>query len=115
MIQRLTYTEYITFLLLYAAYSDLTLSKAEITEIIESMGNEGFGKMKDYILSLNDYEQIQIIETYKKEYLDTPGKVEEALNEICQVLMSEQKFGPVQQFYYNFLQKELRIDDSTLQ
>lgn len=111
MIKTLSYNEYITFLLLYAAYSDLTLSKVEVAEIVNNMGSVELNKMNDFILSLNDYEQIQIIETYKKEYLNSPEKVESALNEICQVLMSEHKFGPVQQFYYNFLMKELKYEE----
>lgn len=107
--KKLTYQEYIAFLLLYAAYSDLSLSRNEIDEILGRIPHKEFHDINHYILSLNDIEQINIIEFHKKQYLDTADKVENALQEICKVLLSDDKFGPVQQFYYNFLQKELAL------
>lgn len=107
MIKILTYEQYIAFLLLFAAYSDQKLSHEEITQILNKITQKEFREMNGYFLSLNNYEQLNVIEHHKKEYLDTPEKINQALTDISGVLSSEKKFGPMQQYYYNFLHKKL--------
>jgi len=105
--KKLSYEEYLAFMLLYAAYADLELKREEVDEILESIEKDVFIETRHYFLSLNDAGRLQAIQWQKDEYLKTEYQLKTALKEIRDVLLSDRSFPPIEQFYYNFLAREL--------
>lgn len=106
--KKLTYVEYLAFLMLFAAYADQNLSKEEILDIIDHIGKAEYVKMKELILSMNDQQRIDLILEHKKEFLVSADKVDQALADIKEVFLSDQIFTQVEKFHYHFLSNFLR-------
>ena len=106
--EKLTYNEYLAFLMLFAAYADQNLSKEEILRILDHIGKAEYVKMKDLIQSMNDQQRIDLILEHKNEFLISTEKVDQVLADIEDVFLSDQKFSQVEKFHYHFLSNFLR-------
>ena len=69
-----TYNEFLAFLLVYAAEMNDRLTKEELAFIKERTKISDIDKIKATIDSVNDIEAIDIIDQYRKIYLDTNEK-----------------------------------------
>lgn len=105
--KKLSYNEYLAFLLIYAAYADQVLVKEEKNKILESSTHNDFVKMKDYFLELNDQQRLDLILENKSIYLPTKEKADQTLLDIKEVFLADHKYPPIEQFYYLFLKKFL--------
>lgn len=106
--KKLSHEEYLAFLLLYAAYADLELNRDEVEHILDCIDKEVFIDTKRYFLSLNDKARLDTLLAQKKQYLATQNMVDITLNEIRNLFICDHKMLPIEQFYYNFLKKELQ-------
>ena len=73
-----TYNEFLAFLLVYAAEMNYTLTKEELAFIKERTQITDIEKIKATVDSVNDIAAIDIIEDYRKKYLDTKEKEAQA-------------------------------------
>jgi len=104
--QELSHEEYLAFLLLYAAYADLELNREETEEILDCIDKDVFRETRRYFLSLNDKARLDVILGLKETYLGTKAQVDAALSGIKELFLCDHGMLPVEQFYYNFLERE---------
>lgn len=104
---KLSYREYLAFLLLYAAYADQSLERDEIRKIQENVQKEEFIRMNQLVKSLNDQQRLDVVLRYKPEYLPGPESLEKVLKDIEAVFTSDRHFQPVEKYYMSFLKKLL--------
>ena len=104
---KLSYHEYLAFLLLFAAYADQELDKKEILNILEYNTKDEYIRMKQLILTMNDQQRIDLILEYKKIFLHTKEQIDSVLQEIEEIFLSDNKYQPIEKFYYSFLNKFL--------
>ena len=102
---KLSYHEYLAFLLLFAAYADQALDKEETLKILEYNTKDEFIRMKQLILTMNDQQRIDLILEYKQIYLHTNEQIDSVLHEIETVFLSDHRYQPIEKFYYSFLNK----------
>lgn len=69
-----TYNEFLAFLLVYAAEMNYSLTKQELDFIKERTQISDIGKIKATVDSVSDVEALDIIEDYRKKYLDSAEK-----------------------------------------
>ncbi len=105
--RKLTYHEFLAFLLIYAAYADQEFVIEEKETILEKIKHDDFLKMKRYYQTLNDKEQLDVILENKSHYLPTKKQIEKSLNDVKEVFLADHKFLPIEQCYYIFLNKFL--------
>lgn len=83
-----TYNEFLAFLLIYGAEMNLTLSQEELNFIKERTGIPDIEKIKSRVDSVGDMEAIEIIDDYRKRYLDTPEKEQKVRKDLEDLLNS---------------------------
>lgn len=106
--KKLSHEEYLAFLLLYAAYADLEISRNEVELILDNIDKEVFVDMRRYFLSLNDKARLDIVLDQKDEYLTTQYQVDVTLEKIKELFKCDSKMLPIEYFYYNFLKRHLQ-------
>ncbi len=104
--QELSREEYLAFLLLYAAYADLELNRIETEEILDCIDKDIFRDTRRYFLSLNDKARLDVILGQKETYLGNKAQVDAALAGIKELFLCDREMLPIEQFYYNFLERE---------
>ncbi len=104
----LSHEEYLAFVLLYAAYADLEISRDEAERILDCIERDVFVKTRRYFLELNDKQRLDVILAQKSQYLGTKYLVDITLAEIKTLFMCDHKLLPIEQFYYSFLKKQLQ-------
>ena len=106
--EKLSHEEYLAFILLYAAYADLEISRDEAERILDCIDRDVFVKTRRYFLELNDKQRLDVILAQKLQYLGTKYLVDITLAEIKNLFMCDHNLLPIEQFYYNFLKKQLQ-------
>jgi hypothetical protein len=81
-----SYNEFLAFLLVYAAGMDCHLSAEELEFIRERTKIEDIGKINTLVQSVNDIAILDIVEDYRKKYLDTPAKEQQAKTDLENLL-----------------------------
>ena len=103
--KKLSYQEYLAFLLLYAAYADQSLDREEILKILDLVKKDDFVRMKELILSMNDQKRIDLALEYRNIYLQNREQIDQALLDIEVVFLADHDFLPIEKFYFSFLNK----------
>jgi len=85
----LNFEQYVTFLLLFAAYADDLFKPEEAIQILDTVDKSTLIEVKKYFLELTMDEQIAIIRQYKHLHFETPQKREFLYKEIRKVLYSD--------------------------
>jgi len=106
--KKLSHEEYLAFLLLYAAYADLEMNREEAQRILSCIDRDVFLCTHRYFLSLSEKDRMETVLAQKKEYLGTQHQVDITLGEIRNLFMCDHKMLSIEQFYYNFLKKQLQ-------
>jgi len=80
------YNEFLAFLLIYAAEMNGSLSKEELEFIKTRTRISDVEKIKAVVDSVNDAEAIEVIEDYRKQYLNTKEKKEQTKSDLENLL-----------------------------
>lgn len=81
-----TYNEFLAFLLVYAAEMNYSLTKQELDFIKERTQINDIEKIKATVGSVSDVDAIDIIEDYRKKYLDSVEKKEQTKSDLENLL-----------------------------
>ncbi len=81
-----SYNEFLAFLLVYAAEMNYPLSKEELAFIKERTQINDIEKIKATVDSVNDVSAIDIIEDYRKKYLHSKEKEDQAKADLQNLL-----------------------------
>ena len=108
--KELNYQEYIAFLLMYCAYTDLNISDEEKEKILEHVDEKSYGEIKKYFLSLSDHERIKVIFHKKSLFLDTEEKLNSAIKEMHDIFLCDNKFLHIEKFCFSFIKKLVLIE-----
>ncbi|MCW5907112.1 MAG: hypothetical protein KIS94_04580 [Chitinophagales bacterium] len=84
-----TYNEFLAFLMLYAAESNMELTNEEVAFIQQRTGIADIERIKSVVDSVPDFEVLDIVEDYRKMYLDTPEKEEKVRQDLEDLLKTQ--------------------------
>lgn len=107
MRHHLTFEQYITFLLLFAAYADDELCREEILRMLETVEKESIVEIRPYFAGLNMVERLEVIKHYKGIYLDTPQKRKLVYNEIVRMMHCDRKMHRQERLLLGIIQNVL--------
>ena len=103
-----SYNEFIAFLLICAAEMNSSLSKEELSFIEKQTGVEDILKIKTVVDSVSDASAIDIIDEYRKKYLATPEKLQQAKNDLENLLNTPGLHSQLQKAAVHILEKFLQ-------
>lgn len=87
-----TYNEFLAFLMLYAAASNMELTNEEIAFIQQRTGIADIERIKNVVDSVPDFEVLDIVEDYRRMYLDTPEKEEKVRQDLEDLLKTQNSY-----------------------
>jgi hypothetical protein len=100
-----TYNEFLAFLLLYGAQLDADLPEDEIEFIRQRTGINAIDKIKAKVDSLTDVEAIEVIDSYRNQYLDTAGKKEKVKADLEALLKTEGNHSQLEKAAVHMVEK----------
>ncbi len=100
-----TYNEFLAFMLVYAGGMDCTLTKEELEFIRELTKIDNIEKIKATVDSVNDIAAIDIIEDYRKKYLNTKEKQSQAKTDLENLLKTPGIHSQVEKASVHILEK----------
>jgi|ERR1043165_2762081 ribosomal protein L12E/L44/L45/RPP1/RPP2 len=100
-----TYNEFLAFLLVYAGSMDNELTKEELAFIQNRTKISQVDKMKATVQGLNDVEVIEVIEGYRKKYLDTAEKEVQAKTDLENLLKTPGEHSQIEKVGVHMLEK----------
>lgn len=68
------FNQFMCFLLMHAAEADLEFSQEECDMITNRIDKQSMQEIREELEANNDYERLQIIQSYKEQYFATPEK-----------------------------------------
>jgi hypothetical protein len=84
-----SYNEFLAFLMIYGAQMNLALSEEELEFVKNKTGISNIEKIKERVARSSDIEALDIIEEYRKIYLDTTEKKEKVRQDLEGLLKSD--------------------------
>jgi hypothetical protein len=100
-----TYSEFLAFLLVYAGSMDAVLTDEELAFIKARTKIDDIGKIKAAVDGLNDMEIIEVIEEYRKKYLDTAEKEIQAKTDLDGLLKTPGEHSQFERVGVHMLEK----------
>jgi hypothetical protein len=102
-----TYAEFKAFLLLYAAYSDLTIKPEEAERLIEKTGYTAYKEVLPVFRAQSDYERLQTILYFKPKYFAGKAEATKIISEIQAMYQLDNEFSQTEQGMLLMLRKIL--------
>lgn len=103
-----TYNEFLAFMLLYAASVDCDLTPEELGFIKSITAISDIDKIKDVICNVSDAEVLDIIETYRPQYMATKEKEQVAITDLEQLLKTPGAHSQLERVGVHMLEKIIR-------
>lgn len=98
------FKDFVTYLMIYAAHSDLVLTDDEKIFITKKVGQHRFDKMATLFESQNDKEVIDFILKMKEIYVDKDG-AKDMLKILKEVFFADDEFSTLEQNVYLSLKR----------
>ena len=99
--------EFRCFLLLQAAMADMEFSEDERQLILDRIGPCALKEVKDEFDSLNDYERLNVIGSYKEKFYHTPEQKAELLVRIEELFEIDGTYTTTEHNLFMMLRKLL--------
>ena len=100
-----SYNEFLAFLLIYAGEMNFPLSKQELEFIQNETKIADINKIKAAVDSLNDISALDVIEDYRKKYLGTPEKEQQAKTDLENLLKTPGLHSQLEKAAVHILEK----------
>lgn len=88
--------ELTTFILFYAASIDMVITEEEEAVIRSHCTGENYDRLKEIFNQCSDHEVLELILSYKDQYLSTPEDKEAMLEEMKKLFTADQQYATVE-------------------
>ncbi len=100
-----TYNEFLAFVLVYAAGVDCDLSDEQLEFIRSRTKVSDIAKITTVVDELNDVAALDVIEDYRKKYLDSPEKEEQARVDLENLLKTPGEHSQIEKVGIHMIEK----------
>ncbi len=97
--------EFITFLLLFTANSDVIINNKEVDFIKTHLVHHNFKKIYDLFEKCSDTECIQLMSKNIRKYFKTNEEKDVLMTEVVTLLKLDNKFSVIEQHFVNELRR----------
>ncbi|MBD81212.1 MAG: hypothetical protein CL840_20000 [Crocinitomicaceae bacterium] len=102
-----SYEDFLSFILVYAAYADTEVRQEEIEAIEERVDHAHFLNAKRVIEKLNDSERIDLILSFREKYFPTPEEHQKLFDDMKSIFLADGKFNQLEQIVLMYLRRIL--------
>ncbi len=100
-----SYNEFLAFLMVYGAQLDTSLPQEELEFIKTRTGIRDIETIKNQVASVSDIEALDIIESYRKKYLNTKEKSDKAREDLEGLLKTESRYAQLEKAVIHLLER----------
>lgn len=100
-----SYSEFLTFVMIYASYVDMEFSDEEMSNIKSQVDQAVFDKMHAEFDKRNDFEALQAILAYKELYFPNEERKNEILKTIKLQFFADGEYSPMERELMHFFKK----------
>ena len=97
--------DFTCYLLTYVAEADLQVSLEEKALILEHVTEEKYQIIKRFIDNRSDYENLQLINFYKDEFITSAEERQAILEDLAKVVHANKNVGAMEQYMLRAIQK----------
>lgn len=87
------YDDFLHFLLIHAAYSDMEISDKEKEMIKKTATEEKFDDLIDFYENNSDFENMLILHEFKDRHLTSQEKIDEVFNKVEDLFYADGEFS----------------------
>jgi hypothetical protein len=87
------YDDFLHFLLIHAASSDLNISDDEKKLIIETATEDKYHELLEFYQNNSDFENMLILHEFKDKYLNSPDKIDEVFTKVEDLFYADGEFS----------------------
>jgi hypothetical protein len=106
---QLDISDYLAYILLYAANADFEMAKEELDIIRESVSREDFIRIRKHFDDSNDAERLAVIMHYRDAYMSILAYSPSVINQLKAVFSADEKYPAIEKAVFIFLKKLLNI------
>lgn len=88
-LEKWSYDEFLTFLLMYASAADFTISDEEKKMMTDKIGHERYNQIAKLFKNQSDYESLQTILFFEDKYYPRPEDKEIILQDLKKLLLAD--------------------------
>lgn len=100
-----SYNEFLAFLLVYGAEMNSPLSKEELAFIQQRTQITDIGKIKSKVDSVSDAEAVDVIDDYRKKFLDTKEKEDRVRKDLEDLLKTTSYHSQLEKTVVHILER----------
>ena len=106
---KLNISEFLAYILLYAANADFVTDKKELEIIHETVSNEEFRRMKKAFDDASDTERLDVIMHYRDVFSGLLNDTSVVTNQLKSIFIADDKYSAVEKAVFVFLKKLLHL------
>ena len=106
---QLNNSEYLAYILLYAANADFETGMQELEIIRETVSKEEFRRVKKAFDEASDSERLEVIMHHREAYIDWLNDTSLVTNQLKAIFMADEKYSAVEKAVFIFLNKLLNL------
>ena len=97
--------DYTCYLLTYVVEADLRVTPEEKEMILQHVTPEKYERIKHFIDSRSDYQNLQLIDYYKNEFVTTAEEREQLLKAMSEIAKADGKTSEMENYMVRALRK----------
>jgi hypothetical protein len=106
---QLDITEYLAYILLYAANADFEMAKEEMKIIRETVSREDFRRIRKSFNESNDAERLAVIMHYRHPYIDILMDTPSLLKHLNNLFMADERYPSIEIAVFIYLKRLLQL------
>jgi hypothetical protein len=108
-IEKWTYEQFITFLLIHASYADLEFTEPEQKAILDQVPQDTFDEVNTYYNKLGEYEQLNVIMTCKDRFIKTQDDKAKMMNLLSNQFQADGAITKLELLMMDFLDRLIEV------
>jgi uncharacterized tellurite resistance protein B-like protein len=97
--------DFTCYLLTYVAEADMRVTPEEKELILQHVTPEKYERIKRFIDNRSDYQNLQLIDYYRGEFVTTAEQREKLLEEMSKIAQADDKVKPMEHYMIRALRK----------
>ncbi len=102
-----SYNEFLAYLLLYAANADFNINDEERKLLLSGLNTYDYNNISKAFDKSNDYERLQVIESFRDSYYPDDHSKEKLLNDLKKIFLADEEYNSVERAVFMGLRKVL--------
>jgi hypothetical protein len=106
-----TYQDFLSYMLIYAASSDLNISEEEREYIQKRVEKDEFKEILKCFNKHSDYERIEVVKTLGEKYSNDIGSKSELRKELIKLFYADDDYSILEKNFFLMIKKIMKLNE----